>query len=185
MTPTSKPNKQPENGSNKNKVVIGTTLKDSYGATYRVLTYNTVAYQRPAKKSVVKAVIPSTVTANGATFVVSSVSKNAFVGCTKMKSVSIGKNVTSIGDKAFYNCKSLQKVTIPAKVTKLGKQAFANCKKMKLITIKSSKLTAKSVGSKAFKGIYKKPTIKVPKKKKKVYKRILIAKGMPKKAKIK
>lgn len=93
--------------------------------------------------------------------------------------------MTSIGDKAFFNCKSLQKITIPAKVTKIGKQAFANCKKMKMITIKSSKLTAKSVGSKAFKGIYKKPTVKVLKKKKKVYKKMLIAKGMPKKVKIK
>lgn len=185
MKPTSKPNKQPEDDSNKNNVVIRTTLKDSSGATYKVLTENTVAYIKPHSKTVTKAVIPLTVTINGTTFVVSSVAKNAFVGCTKLKSVIIGKNVTSIGDKAFYNCKSLQKITIPAKVTKIGKQAFANCKKMKLLTIKSSKLTAKSVGSKAFKGIYKKPTVKVPKKKKKVYKKMLIAKGMPKKVKIK
>lgn len=129
------------------------------------------AYIKPHSKTVTKAVIPPTVTTNGTTFVVSSVAKNAFVGCSKLKSVTIGKNVTSIGDKAFYNCKSLQKITIPAKVTKIGKQAFANCKKMKLITIKSSKLTAKSVGSKAFKGIYKKPTVKVPKKKRKYIKR--------------
>lgn len=185
IKPTSKPIKQSEDDSNKNKVVIGTTLNDSSGATYKVLTENTVAYIKPFSKSVAKTVIPPTVTTNGTTFVVSSVAKNAFVGCTKLKSVTIGKNVTSIGDKAFYNCKSLQKITIPAKVTKIGKQAFANCKKMKLITIKSSKLTAKSVGSKAFKGIYKKPTVKVPKKKKKVYKKMLIAKGMPKKVKIK
>lgn len=84
--------------------------------------------------------------------------------------------MTSISDKAFFNCKSLSKITIPAKVTKICKQAFANCKKMKMIIIKSSKLTTKSVGSKAFKGIYKKPTVKVPKKKKKVYKKMLIAK---------
>lgn len=185
MGPTTKPIEQPEGDSDKNNVVIGTTLKDSSGATYKVLTENAVAYIKPHSKTVTKAVIPPVVTTNGTTFVVSSVAKNAFVGCSKLKSVTIGKNVTSIGDKAFYNCKSLQKITIPAKVTKIGKQAFANCKKMKLITIKSSKLTAKSVGSKAFKGIYKKPTVKVPKKKKKVYKKMLIAKGMPKKVKIK
>lgn len=106
----------------------GTTFCDVSGATYKVLTENTVAYIKPVSKSVTKAVIPPTITTNGTPFVVSTIAKNAFSGCTKLKSVSIGKNVTSIGDKAFYNCKSLSKITIPAKVTKIGKQAFAKCK---------------------------------------------------------
>ena len=183
--PTPKPMEQPEDYSNKNAVVIGTTLKDASGGTYKVLTEKSVVYMKPVNKSVSKVVIPPTITDNGVTFVVSAVSKNVFAGCTKLKSVSIGKNVTSIGDKAFYNCRLLSKITIPAKVTRIGKQAFANCKKIKMITIKSAKLRAKTVGAKAFKGIYKKTTVKVPKKQKKLYKKLLIAKGLTKKAKIK
>ena len=86
--------------------------------------------------------------------------------------------VTSIAAKAFRNNKKLKKVVIPSTVRKIGKQAFVNCKKLKNITIKANKLTAKSIGSKAFKGINPKATIKVPKKKLKLYKKILRAKGV-------
>ena len=203
VLPTSKPNEGTNNTSNKDNASnndsnsnkdsalnnentpIGSTLKDASGATYRVLTGNTAVYVKPAGKAVTKAVIPPTISAKGVTYTVVSISKSAFSGCNKLKSVTIGKNVTAIGDKAFYNCKALSRIMIPAKVTKIGKQAFANCKKLKMITIKSSKLTAKIVGAKAFKGLYKKPVVKVPKKQKKAYKKLLIAKGMSKKAKIK
>ena len=53
---------------------------------------------------------------------------------------------------------------MPAGVTKIGKKAFYGCKKLKTITIKSKKLNSKSVGAQAFKGLYKKAVIKVPKK---------------------
>ena len=77
------------------------------------------------------------------------------------------------------------KIVIPARVVKIGKQAFANCKRLKFITIKTLKLTMNSVGAKAFKGIYKKPVVKVPKNKKKAYKKLLKAKGLPGGAKFK
>lgn len=77
------------------------------------------------------------------------------------------------------------KITIPAKVSKIGKQAFYGCKKLKTITIRTSKLTSKKVGNKAFKGIHAKATVKVPKKKLTSYKRILKAKGVGSKVKIK
>ena len=85
--------------------------------------------------------------------------------------------VTQIADNAFENNKKITKVTISSKVKKIGKQAFYGCKKLKSITIKTTKLNSKNVGSKAFKGIYAKATIKVPKSKVKVYKNLLKAKG--------
>lgn len=182
---TTKPKENFINHSNTNNLPIGTTIKDNSKAICKVVSKNTVSYVKPAKKSVKKVNIPSTITVKGTNYTVTSISKNAFAKCKKLKSVTIGKNVISIGDKAFYNCKELSKVTIPAKVTKIGKQAFANCKKMKKITIKSSKLTTKSCGVKVFKGIAQDATVKVPKKKKKVYKKLLVAKGMPKNVKIK
>ncbi len=136
-------------------------------------------------KNAKKITVPSAITIDGTQYKVTAIAANAFSGCKKLKTVNMGANVTTIGDKAFYKCTTLNKVTIPAKVTKIGKQAFYGCKKLKTITIKTTKLTSKKVGSKAFKGIYSKATIKVPKKKLKAYKKILKAKGVSSKAKIK
>lgn len=113
------------------------------------------------------------------------IGSGAFSGCKKLKSITIGKNVIEIKTKAFYKCSALTKITIPSKVGKIGKQAFYGCKKLKSIVIKTSKLTTKKVGSNAFKGIYKKATVKVPKKKLKAYKKLLKKKGIPSKTKIK
>ncbi|MBD5106183.1 MAG: leucine-rich repeat protein, partial [Lachnospiraceae bacterium] len=76
-------------------------------------------------------------------------------------------------------------ITIPSKVNKIGSKAFYGCKKLKKITIKTTKLTKKKVGSQAFKGIAAKATIKVPKKKLSAYKKMLRARGVGAKAKIK
>ena len=67
----------------------------------------------------------------------------------------------------------------------IGKQAFNGCKKLKSITVKTTKLKAGKVGSKAFAGIHKKASVKVPKKKLGEYKKFLRKKGLPKTAKIK
>ncbi len=93
--------------------------------------------------------------------------------------------VTAIDAKAFNNCKKLKKVTIEVNIASIGKQAFRGCAKLNNITIKTTKLTSKKVGSQAFKGINAKATIKVPKKKLASYKKILKAKGVGKKVKIK
>ena len=77
--------------------------------------------------------------------------------------------VTSIAPKAFMNNKKLKKVVIPATIRSIEKQAFAGCKNLKKITVKTPYLTKKSVGAKAFKEIYTKAAIKVPKKQKKAY----------------
>ena len=116
--------------------------------------------------------------------------------CTdkKKKSVTIPNTViiggeeyevTSIAVNAFKNCKKLKKITIPAGIESIGRNAFFNCKSLKTIIIKSEELTAKSVGSKAFKGIAAGAVIKVPKSVKANYIKILKKKGLPKTAKVK
>ncbi|MBD5544030.1 MAG: leucine-rich repeat protein [Lachnospiraceae bacterium] len=114
---------------------------------------------------------------------VTSIGSKAFYNCTALKKITIGSNVTTIGSSAFYNCKALTSVTIGKKVTSIGSKAFYNCKKLKKITIKSTVLA--KVGSKAFKNIYKKAVIKVPKKKLADYKVLLKGKGQAKTVKIK
>lgn len=181
------------------------------GANYEITGLNenggTVAYIEPLKSTkTIK--IPATIQLNGNTYKVTSIQAGAFEnnkkltkitigsnvtnigskafnGCSKLTTVTMGKSVTKIGAKAFYKCTKLKKVTIPSKVTTIGKQAFYGCKNLKNITIKTTKLTSKKVGSKAFNGIYSKATIKVPKSKLKSYKKLLKAKGVSSKAKIK
>lgn len=80
-------------------------------------------------------------------------------------------NVTAIGNKAFKN-KKVTKVTIGKNVKTIGANAFAGNKKLKKVTVKSNVIS--KIGKKAFfrKG-GKKLVIKVPKKLKKKYKKLL------------
>ena len=68
----------------------------------------------------------------------------------------------------------LKKVIIEKNIQKIAKNAFKGCKKLKKVTIKTTKL--KSIGTNAFKGIYKKATFKVPKKYLKKYKKMFTKK---------
>lgn len=71
---------------------------DSY---YTILSTKsrTAEYVKPAKKSCTSASIPNTVKISGKTYQVTGIGANAFKGCTKLKKVSIGKNVEKIGKK--------------------------------------------------------------------------------------
>lgn len=78
--------------------------------------------------------------------------------------------VTSIAPKALRHDKKLTKVTIGKNVKVIGKDAFNGCKKLKTILIKSSSL--KKVEKNAIRGISRKAVIRVPKKKRKAYKKL-------------
>lgn len=107
---------------------------------------------------------------------------------TVKASVQIGGKsflITEIASKAFQKNNKLKKVTIGKNVSKIGKKAFFNCKKLRTIRVNSKKLTAKSVGSKAFARTSANASVKVPKAKKAAYRKFLYKKGLSKKAKIK
>lgn len=173
--PKATPNPTPD-------VITDTNNNASYKVTKLTTLGGTVQYTAPADKKAKAVVIPDIVTADGVTYKVTSIAKNAFAGytditsvkignnitsipanafegCKKLKSVTIGKNVTTIGDKAFYKCTAITKITIPSKVKKIGKSAFDGCKKLKKITMTAGKL--KTIGKIAFKGIHKKAAFKV------------------------
>lgn len=137
---------------------------------------------KAVKKRLKKINVPATVQINGKDFKVTSVGNAAFMGCTKVTSIIIGKNVKTIGSSSFSGCTRAASVTIGSNVTKIGAKAFCNCKKLKKITIKSTKLN--SVGKNAFKSIYKKAVIKCPKRKFKSYQKRLKSKGQGKGVKI-
>ena len=90
---------------------------------------------------------------------VTLISDYAFSGCTGLSSVSISESVTSIGFAAFGNCSSLTSVTIPGNVTTIGSYAFQNCSSLASITISEGVTT---INSDAFRGCTSLTEITIP-----------------------
>ncbi len=137
---------------NEAKVVTPGTAITQGSLVYKVLKNSgkdkTVMVVKAKNKKVKTITIPKAIKINGESFKVVEIAKNACKGCKKLK-----------------------KVTIGAEVKVIGSNAFAKCKKLKTIVIKSKKL--KKVGKKAFAGIGKNASIRVPKSKVKAYRKLL------------
>jgi len=141
-------------------VKTGDEIKDTKTkATYLITSTKTnnltVTYVLPVSKTASTLTVPDTVTIKGKKYKVTEIKANAFKNNKKLKKITIGKNIK-----------------------KIGKNAFSGCKNLKTITIKTTKLTKKTVGTNAFKGIHAKAKVKVPKSKLKSYKTILKARGI-------
>ena len=168
-------------------------------ANYTINADGTATYKGP-KKDQATVTIPATIKVDGFDVPVTKVADKAFKGRKKLKTVTIGANIREIGTSAFEGCKKLKtvkgganvekigakaykgcvaltKYTIGAKVNFIGKSAFQGCTKLKTITVKSTLLTKNNVKSGAFRKINAKATFKVPKSKKKEYKKWLPKKG--------
>ena len=124
---------------------------------YVVTSKSTVRYKAPVSKKITKMKIPKTITIYSRTYKVTAIGKKAFVGCSKLKTVTINKNIKQIGKLAFYNCK-----------------------KLKTVRIYSKKLTKNNVQKGAFQGIGKKAIFYLPKGKKAAYKKIFLKRGAKK-----
>ena len=108
-------------------------------------------------KKITKVELPDTVT---------KISSSAFLGCTNLKNVNLGK-VEKIGDSAFKNTALLSpdlsilkvlgegcfastkvaKITIPEGVGEIPQQAFSGCSILKTVTLPQS---VDTIGAKAF-----------------------------------
>lgn len=157
------PEKSPEPGGTSKTVKTG----DKFVVNNLKYTVTSVTGTRSVKftgvkKKVKKVIIPASVKISGSKYKVTSIAKNALKGNKKLEKLSIGTNVKQI-----------------------GKNAFNGCSNLKNIVIKSKKLTAKKTGSKAFKGINSKATIKVPKSRLEQYKKLVKSKGAGKNVKFK
>ena len=134
------------------------------GYKYKVLkstsSKKTVAFTGVTNKKLTKILIPSTVTINGMKYKVTEIGASALKNNKKVKTVSIGANVTKIGKQAFYKAKNLANIVVKTK-------------------------SLKSVGAKALYGISKKAEIRVPSKKYSKYKKLFKGKGQKSSVKIK
>lgn len=167
----------------------GTKIKGNDGSTYIVTSGKgktpTVQYTAPKSTAKGTVTIPAKAKVDGVSYRVTSIADNAFKNNKKITKVVIGNNIVSIGKNAFAKCTKLVSVIIGKNVIKIGKDAFAGCKKLKKIVIKTKKLTKKSVAKGAFRTVGKKVVVQVPKSEYKAYKKLLRAKGLSKKVKIK
>ena len=124
------------------------------GVQYRVTdaAAKTAEAYGTAKKNIKSINVAATVTIKGVTCKVTAVADQAFAG---QKKAVIGANVTKIGKKVFYGDSRLNSITIKGKKLKM-------------------------VGKQALKGINKKAVIRIPKSKKKAYRKLFKGKGQKK-----
>ena len=139
--------------------------------------------------------IGDTIQAGGMKYIVTGEKTISFAGLVKAKSLKTvtvpntavyGQTtykVTEIADKALAKDTAVTEVSIGRNVTKIGKNAFASCVKLKTVTVKTTKLTADTVGAGAFTGVKKAVTFKCPSKKLKDYSTLFVQKGAPATAK--
>lgn len=69
-------------------------------------------------------IIPSEVTYNNVTYIVTSIGDGAFKDCRGLTSITIPNSVTYIGGWAFSECSGLTAITIPNSVTTIEQKAF-------------------------------------------------------------
>ena len=180
-------------------------------AKYKITAYSnkkhTVEYlSYEGTKNKVK--VPATITVDGITFKVTTLSSSAFKlnqkitsitlgdnltkidtgsfsGCTALKSITIGSSVKTIGKNAFKNCSSLEKITIPENVKTIKKSIFSGCKKLKKLVIRTKNLTTKSVSAGTFKSVPTSCKVSVPAEILSAYDELLKSKGLSKKITLK
>lgn len=71
----------------------------------------------------------------------------AFLFCSNLETVTMGKGVQIIGNNAFAHCEKIQSIIIPEKVTSIGGAAFRNCCNLEEIKVKGQ---IKFIGKGAF-----------------------------------
>ena len=80
---------------------------------------------------------------------VTSVGKNAFLGCTALTAVTLPSSVTTIGAFAFVSCKALTGITIPSGVKTIKESVFFSCSALTSVTLPEGLQT---IGASAFLG---------------------------------
>ena len=80
---------------------------------------------------------------------VTSVGKNAFLGCTTLTAVTLPSSVTTIGAFAFVSCKALTGITIPSGVKTIKESVFFGCTALTSVTLPEGLQT---IGASAFLG---------------------------------
>lgn len=102
-----------------------------------------VTVTKAAKKTLRLITVKDSVTIGGMEFQVTAIGKGAFKNYKKATQAVIGKNVKVISNNAFLGCKKLKTITISSKkISKVGKKAITNIAKKAVIKVPKSKVKA-------------------------------------------
>ena len=170
------------------KVKKDESIKDDQsGASYKVISIDNgnveVEFEKSEQADAKKINVPDTITLpDGTVAKVTSIAPSAFSGNQSVTSITVGNNVETIGANAFSDCPKLKNLTIGKNVKSIGAKACKGSPKLNKVTIKSTKL--KKIGKNAFK-LKKGAVIKVPKKQKKAYEKLLKKSKLPAGVKVK
>lgn len=175
------------------------------GYKYRLYPEEKTASFTGVEKEQTKITIPDTITDNGETFAVTAIAagackessklkkitiganvttigKNAFMGCAALEAVNGGTGLVSIGESAFMECTALTGITLGKYVESIGKKAFFNCSGLETIIILTTKLNEENVQIHAFRHIFTRVAIRCPAQKLNDYIRLMRKKGVSKAA---
>lgn len=78
------------------------------------------------------------------------ISGNAFMDCSKLKTVIVPEKVEDIYYQAFKNCTKLETVELPAHLSYIAEDAFTNCKALREVRISVPDPSSISTGSELF-----------------------------------
>lgn len=113
------------------EVVIPEKVVDE-GTEYTVVGIREgIFYSRCADSDIVSCTLPNTIT---------SIPKEAFSGCTALRSITLPETIKYIGAEAFEDCFSLTSLVVPNGVLALGHSAFARCTSLSSIELPESLL---------------------------------------------
>ncbi len=105
--------------------------------------------------------VPESVICLGAEVEVTSIGKQAFMGCTAIVKADLG-DVSEIGVKAFANCTGLKSVDVGDSLKTVSAYAFYRCTRLVDIDIEDSAKTMRDIGSYAFYKCSKLSSIAIP-----------------------
>ena len=119
----------------------------------------TVEYIAPYNKNTKLISATGKVKLAGVTFKVTSIAQNCGKGCKNLTKVVVGENVTNIGKNAFSGCSKLKTVSIKTKkLKKVGANAFKGINKKATISVPKAK---KKAYTKLLKGKGQAKTVKI------------------------
>ena len=141
-SPTAKPPEAYKKGTvfqrnNYMYTVVKAPTKTTAGQVYVKKVAN-IALQ---KKSLT---VQSSFTIDGFTYQVIGITKEAFMSCTALETITIKSGTTFIGKRAFRGVSTLKTVILPDTVTTIKSGAFRGCTELRQITLPSNVTTIRS-----------------------------------------
>ena len=147
MTPTPTPPSQTTTPPPEGKTELPPTYQDKTGS-YSI-SGGKASFSGPENAKAATVKIPDSITVEGKSVPVTSISAGAFSKNKKLKTVTLGKNIQVVGKNAFLNCTALTTVKGGAKVIEIGDSAFKGAKALKTLPAFAKLQT---IGKNAFQG---------------------------------